>query len=54
MYRNDREQYNKIVREEVERSKKDIPENVTIPKSSKNQIRSYIIIINLYKKQKGE
>jgi ubiquitin-conjugating enzyme E2 R len=37
MYRNDREQY-KIVREQVEKSKKDIPENVTIPKSAEDFI----------------
>jgi len=34
MYRNDRKQYDQIVREEVEKSKRDIPENVTVPKSA--------------------
>jgi len=33
MYRDDRKQYDQIVREEVEKSKKDIPENITVPKS---------------------
>jgi len=32
MYRNNRKQYDQIVREEVEKSKRDIPENVTVPK----------------------
>jgi ubiquitin-conjugating enzyme E2 R len=34
LYRNDREAYNQIVRSQVEKSKKDIPEDLVIPTSS--------------------